>query len=145
MMLDAYYCTTAGVVQGRARHVTPRTHLLLQYSRACRGASSFEDCGRGKIHLIHQAHGWCLALISLCHEIKLAPARGTRTHTRTTRRKVNTRRGAPSTVGQHWRGFEILHCAVLLFCWYRSGRAGLARYCASPTVDSKIGHLVCAQ
>ena len=31
------------------------------------------------------------ALISLCHEIRLAPARGTRTHTRTTRRKVNTR------------------------------------------------------
>jgi hypothetical protein len=37
---------------------------------------------------------WCLARsfpCTLCHEIRLAPARGTRTLTRTTRRKVNTR------------------------------------------------------
>jgi len=89
MMLDAYYyCTTAG--HRGAGHVTPLSPVdTLQYSsRACRGASSSRHCGRREStihHGVSRTH-------FLCHKIKLAPARGgTRTHTRTTRRKVNTR------------------------------------------------------
>jgi hypothetical protein len=81
-MLDAYYCTTGGVVQGTSHPV--------QYSRACSGASSSRECGRRE----STNPPWCLARsfpCTLCNEIRLAPARGTRTLTRTTRRKVNTR------------------------------------------------------
>jgi hypothetical protein len=44
-MLDAYYCTTGGVVQGTSHPV--------QYSRACSGASSSRECGRRESTIHH--------------------------------------------------------------------------------------------
>jgi hypothetical protein len=99
-MLDAYYCTTAGVVQGTS-HLSRPVHG--SNSRACRGASSSR--GGNPQSMVSRA------LISLCHEIRLvlAPARGTRTHTRTTRCTVNTRlravNGRPTLAR-----VEILRC-----------------------------------
>jgi hypothetical protein len=86
-----------------AGHVTPLSPRTWQYSRACRGASSSR--GENPQSMVSRA------LISLCHEIRLvlAPARGTRTHTRTTRRIVNTRlravNGRPTLAR-----VEILRC-----------------------------------
>jgi hypothetical protein len=110
-MLDAYYCTTAGVVQGTS-HPSPRIHGSIAGHAAAR---HHREILEGRIH----NPPWCLAsrahLISLCHEIRLAPARGTRTHTRTTRRKVNTRPRAvkrSANIGVARVGRDI---ALLLF------------------------------
>lgn len=57
-----------------------------------------------------------VSLISLCHEISSWLMHGgTRTHTRTTRRKVNTRPARRQTVGQHWRGSTYCFLLLLFF------------------------------
>jgi hypothetical protein len=74
-----------------AGHVTPR-----MYSTAGHAAARHRRASVGGEN-IHNPPSWCLARSFPCHEIRLAPARGTRTHTRTTRRKVNTSvNGRPS-------------------------------------------------
>jgi hypothetical protein len=97
-----------------AGHVTPLTPYTWQYSRACSGASSSRDSG-GENPQSTMVSRVSRSSHFLCHEIRLAPARGTRTHTRTTRRKVNTRPRAvkrSANIGVARVGRDI---ALLLF------------------------------
>lgn len=100
----------------RARH----SSLTIRYGiawRACSGASSSRDCcGRSKSTTHNPQSTVMVSLISLCHEISSWLMHGgTRTHTRTTRRKVNTRPARRQTVGQHWRGSTYCFLLLLFF------------------------------
>jgi hypothetical protein len=106
-MLDAYYCTTAGVVQGTS-------HLSRPVHGSIAGHAEVRHRRGEGIH-----NPWCLARSFPCATrldwcwLLLG---GTRTHTRTTRRIVNTRLRAVN-------GRPTLARVEMLRCCFSAGVA----------------------
>jgi len=133
-MLDAYYCTTAGVVQGTS-HLPHPVHASSIAGHAGGASSSrIVEGEKSTTPMVSRAR----ALISLCHEINLAPARGTRTHTRTTRRRVNTKTSRRQRSGDTGAGRDI---ALLLFLMVSLWARRIGPALRLPHSSQSVGHL----